>query len=164
MCIEAIMSLFKPQLPHPEEKPDYSRFIGSFNPDDIMDDWLLKWEVPQEHWAYWLDYKIVLSYQYNVPALIWTDKNEIWVRPEWCNPGVLAHEFAHESYSLLTETAKSMFEYRFNPALQNDKLLKFCYEQKPYMRTSITEAHADTYRYLGQKTPESLKGFYPKLF
>ena len=87
----------------------------------------------------------------------------MFVRPEWANPGVIAHEMAHISYSFLTITDVAQFALTYLPLLA-DALVKLLESQNQYMKTSTVELHAEVYRYLGERMPQSLKTFYPKLF
>ena len=182
MCIAKILSLFKKKnpptpepepvlepttepltIPHPEEPPDYSRTIENTEANEVVHDWLVGWKVPAEYWDYWFDYNIMISLQYQYPAATSSETNQMWLRPEWANEGVIAHELAHESYSLLSEDEKANFELEYNEYLVTDSLMILLHSGNSYMNTNIIEAHAEVYRYLGDKMPEALKKYYPKL-
>jgi hypothetical protein len=151
------MCFFRKKLPHPEQSIDYDLYI---EPQELIQ----KWRIEYAEWgSFWNDLDIQISDYYEYPGLAFSDKKQIWIRPEWANTGVLAHEIAHISYYHLDDLLKQLFIQNFEYERRNDKLLKFAYKEKPYMQTSYVEAHADVYRYLGRKMPESLKAYYPYL-
>jgi hypothetical protein len=85
------------------------------------------------------------------------------LKPEFANPGILAHEFSHLSWAQLSEPQKAYFPQDYVEVMLKDDLLRFLYFQKPFMNASIVEAHAEIFRYLGLKMPENLKQYYPFL-
>jgi len=161
MCIlKDLIALLKPSLPHPCEKPDFSRTIGNTRMASICGAWLEGWAVDDPD--FWLnEVTIELSIKYPTPGLSFSEDKKIILRPEWANPGTLAHEAAHVSYSLLSDTGKSNFEFQYYAC--RDGLLTYLQSKVPYMHTNIVEAHAEIYRYLGQKMPVELRDFYLKL-
>jgi hypothetical protein len=58
---------------------------------------------------------------------------------------------------------KASYTTEYTNALKTDALLKYLYSQKQYMSTNIIEAHAEVFRYLGNKMPAQLKNYYPEL-
>jgi hypothetical protein len=106
---------------------------------------------------------IVVDKNFAYPAGMISQTRTLTLRPEYANPGILAHEFSHLSYAQLTEEQKTMFQAEYQTALQTDDLLKLLYSQKAYMQASIVEAHGEVFRYLGNKIPASLKKYYPYL-
>jgi hypothetical protein len=151
-------------LPHEEEPPDDSRTIENTNATDVLNRWFSEWNVPEEHREYWRNFEIIISLEYSSPAATSSEVNKMWLRPEWANPGVIAHELAHESYSLLSEADKAAYETEFNNYLTTDSWMILLDSQNDYMNTNIIEGHAEVYRYLGDKMPEALKRYYPKMF
>lgn len=155
----------KPSLPHPEEKPDYSQTADNIDLDAVFAGWYQSYNVPAEYRDYW-QHQIVIEIDdtLNYPACAWGlhDKRYLSVRPEWCNPGVIAHEQAHNSYDLLTDDQKDKFKDGYTSLIKSD--LKLLFSTHPYGLTSTAEAHAEIYRYLGQSMPKVLKKYYPKLF
>ncbi len=177
MCFSKLFGKPKtPMLPHPEEPINNNATIDNINPGDliyIINKWFNDWKVPVESHPFWLSVKITLvpklTILYNgqfiqVPAATWPEEKRMELDPQWANPGVLAHEFAHISYSMLKEGDKMAFESHYTTLLKTDPLLMILDAQNSYMNTSTIEDHADVYRYLGEQMPESLKQYFLKLF
>ena len=177
MCLAKILDMLKKpatlSIPHPEEPRNPLATIDSVSFYLVLEKWFSDWGVPAEYQDFWRRWPVVLvpnlTYLGNpYPALTWGDQTEL--DPTWCNPGVLAHEMAHKSWSQLTEWQRSAFNTAYTRlAIGEDKLLNFCWHQIAYMRTTWgqnnnIEGHADCYRYLGKKMPQELKEFYPRLF
>jgi hypothetical protein len=171
------MCWFKPKppivlvLPHPEEKPDYSRTLENTSIQEVLTEWCNSYQIPLEFRQYWFDAIIVfLDITIPYPAGTWEQDGRRYmkVRPEWLNPGVIAHEQAHNSYALLSGEQKIYFEADYESS-QDDPLIKLLHSQNTYM-DSLTpegyhvEGHAEIYRYIGGKMPPILKQYYPKLF
>jgi hypothetical protein len=172
MCFSKIKEFFirkeepKPnptELPHPEERPDYTKSIDNVNVAALIDSWLTKYQVPVKHRDYWQNYHIIVSKTYDNPAATSSETDEMYLRPEWANEGVLAHEFAHESYSRLNNKKKTGFQTKYDKYLTTDPYIVLLYSQNTYMKTNIVEAHAEVYRYIGEKMPRELYKYYPKL-
>jgi hypothetical protein len=152
-------------IPHPEEPPDYSRTLANTSAEGLLTAWFDGWKVPPQYQDWWRnEMKITISLQYPSPAATSSETRQMWVRPEWANPGVIAHELAHVSYSLLTETMKTEFSAVYTPLKNTDPLITLLYSQNTYGLTNDIEGHAEVYRYLGEQMPEQLKRYYPKLF
>lgn len=151
-------------LPHEPEPRDDSRTFANVNINDVRETWFNDWQVPEQYRPYWRQFKIVLSHQYGpgVPAATSAQADTMWLRPEWANPGVIAHELAHESYSLLTERMKAAFKTDLEALKNTDGLLRLAFTRIS-AGTNIVETHAEVYRYLGERMPELLKKYYPKL-
>jgi hypothetical protein len=154
-------------LTHPEEPPDYSRTMENVNASGVITKWLKDWEVPAECWDVWRT-KIIIKVDNTLPypAGTWDEGSarHLAVRPEWLNPGVIAHEQAHNSYALLSEQQKANFEKDYKPLINTEPVIKYLYSINAYGLTNIIEGHAEVYRYIGRKMPEFLKKYYPKLF
>lgn len=152
-------------LPHPENAPDYTATMDNVDINTIISTWFDEYAVQNAHRPYWLnDCNIILSQKFTYPAATIAQTKTVYVRPEWCNPGVIAHEVCHIVWYELTETERIGYENALYDARQTDELVKLAWETKTYMQTNIVEAHADCYRYLGQYMPDSLKKYYPRLF
>jgi hypothetical protein len=150
---------------HPEEPPDYSKTMDNTTTEGLLEAWFKGWKVPQQYQSWWLkEMNIVISLQYPYPAATFSEARQLWIRPEWTNPGVVAHELAHVSHSLLTEEMKANFSTVYTPLKNTDPLIRLLYSQNTYGLTNDVEGHAELYRYLGEKMPEQLKQFYPKMF
>lgn len=151
-------------LPHEPEPRVESRTIAGVNINDVRESWFAGWNVPEEFRPYWRQFNIIVSLQYgpDVPAATSAETDTMWIRPEWANPGVIAHELAHESYSLLSDGEKAAFSAELEN-LKNDSRLVLLYSRIPYAKANVIEAHAEIYRYLGQQMPETLKKYYPKM-
>ncbi len=124
-------------LPHPEEAPSTTaRTI-----DGIKLEWLALWEVPDKNIDFWNTVKIEVTSAVAVADTI-SEWKYIRINPQWINPGVLAHEAAHISYSLLPEQRKQDFILAYDSVI-GAPLLFLLREQKPYCLTSMTEMHAE---------------------
>jgi len=157
----------KKKLPHPQEPADYIQTMETANIDATLTKWLENWDVPKEYDGHWLNaIEIRLTMEIPYPASTYelNGVRHLDVRPEWLNPGVIAHEQAHNSYALLSDSQKAAFRDAYMPLISTDPMIKLLYSQNTYGLTSVIEAHAECYRYLGQSLPESLKCFYPRLF
>jgi hypothetical protein len=188
MCIEKILSLFKKKkiptaspepepipepapdtlsIPHPEEAPDYSKTIENTDLDSALNEWEINYAVPEMYREYWKT-KISITLNDELPYPAATYKKDgvryLTMRPAWVNPGVIAHEQAHNSYALLTEEQKAEFLAVYTPLKTTDPLIVLLYSKNSYGLTNDIEGHAEVYRYLGEKMPEELKRYYPRLF
>lgn len=159
MC-KAILNLFKKEskLPHPEE----ARLTKPIEDVEVTRHaWFVKYQVPMAYWSYWQNIQITIT-----PDVSFADcsSEEIRVNPYWANPGVLAHEAAHRSYSFLSDDEKAAFAVEHDRQKANSPMVRLLYSINQYGLTSQIEGHAECYRYLAEKMPEDLKIFYPKLF
>jgi hypothetical protein len=59
---------------------------------------------------------------------------------------------------------KADFKKAYTPLINSDPLIVFLYSRNTYGLSSVVEGHAEVYRYIGDKMPEKLKPYYPKLF
>ena len=149
-------------LPYPEAPVDYSRTIMNTFAGDLLAEWAEAYDVADmDFWR--RDCDIQVSLRFSHAACCIGQTRQIWVRPEYANPGVLAHEACHIAWQLLTVEERGYFHATFNLARQTDEMLKLAWETKPYMRSNVVESHADCYRYLGRRMPEVLWKYYPKL-
>ncbi len=153
-------------LPHPEELPDYRQTLENVSIAETVAKWFKNWAVPQAYWDFWQN-KIAIEVTESImtPAQTWEKDGirHLDVRPEWLNPGVIAHEQAHNSYALLTDEQRVQFSEVYTPLKTADKLIKLLYSINPYGLTNDVEGHAEVYRYLAEKMPEVLKQFYRRL-
>ena len=154
-------------LPHPEEKPDYSHNLSNTSFADVQNKWFEVYSVPMQYRQYWRD-KIVATVTNNIayPAGTWEQNGvrHLAVKPEWLNPGVIAHEQANNSYALLTAEQKKGFSETYSSLKNTDPLIRLLYSKNPYGLTNDIEGHAEVYRYLAEQMPQQLKRYYPKLF
>jgi len=168
MCFEKLFKRKeKLSIPHPEEPPDYSQTTENVDLLAVMQSWFEEWRVPDDHHDFWLNQiAIELRADLPYPASTWEENGvrHLAVRPEWLNPGVIAHEQAHNSYALLSDEQKSEFSAVYTPLKDTAPLIKLLYSVNTYGLTSDIEGHAEVYRYLGEKMPAELKPFYPGLF
>lgn len=169
------------RLPHPEEKMNPEQTVYNLERSTVVKKWLNGWEVPKESWNFWL-YHISIqiwdkwpddllngTVKPDTPAFTFLAEADspihfIYCLASWCNPGVLAHETAHVSYFILSDEDRDAFETAHNAIKDSDPLIRLLYSINPYGLTSTVEAHAEVYRYLGEKMPEGLKKYYPMLF
>lgn len=170
LILAFLSKLFKKPLaiPFPEEKPDYTQTLENTNILSVLGYWLTKYRVPVEFWNYWKTEGVHIQLTSGVPYPAATyeldGKRYMNIRPEWLNAGVIAHEQAHNSYSLLSNTDKQFFSVAYTPLKTTDPLIKLLYSMKASNMANDIEGHAEVYRYLGGKMPEVLKQYYPKLF
>jgi hypothetical protein len=155
-------------IPHPEEAVDYSITMSSYDIAAVFDKWMLDYRVPPENRDHWRNaIEIEVTSALEPPAATWdnhsTGKRHLAVKPEYLNPGVLAHEQAHNSYALLTAQQKREFSAAYTPLKTTDPLITYLYSINGYGKTSDIEGHAELYRYLCEKMPAVLKKYYPKL-
>jgi hypothetical protein len=179
VCIDKILSLFKKKniptpspepipepepkpapepitetltIPHPEEAPDYSKTVDNTDLDSALNEWEINYNVPESYRDYWKT-KIEITLDATLPYPAATYElggiRQLKVRPEWVNPGVIAHEQAHNSYALLTEEEKAEFSTVYTPIKTTDRLVVYLYSKNSYGLTNDIEGHAEVYRYLG---------------
>jgi hypothetical protein len=165
-------------LPHPEEPMNPVATLANTNAAAIITKWLTDWEVPAQHWDYWKtaidmqihdiypDSLIRMGINQDTPSATWEagGKRHLAIKPKWLNPGVIAHEQAHNSYALLTPSQKAEFSAVYTPLKNSDSLIKLLYSINRYGLTNDIEGHAEVYRYIGQQMPALLKFYYPRLF
>jgi hypothetical protein len=154
-------------IPYPEEAPDYSRTIENTDLDAVLNEWEVKYNVPIEEREYWktkIEIKLDVTIPYPAGTYEANGIRHLTIRPEWVNPGVIAHEQAHNSYALLTSEQKAEFSATYTPIKTSDPLVVFLFSKNSYGLTNDIEGHAEIYRYLGAEMPQALKKYYPKLF
>jgi hypothetical protein len=170
-------STVRPYILHPEEPAVDSHTVANTPSYLIFNHWFTEWQVPSEHWDYWLSAIVVWVYDVwpsdmfkddpSTPAGTWTDgqgKRNLAVLAKWFNAGVVAHEQAHNSYALMTPETRMEFAAIYNSIKETDPYIKLLYSINTYGLSSDVEGHAEVYRYLGSMMPTTLKRFYPKLF
>jgi hypothetical protein len=165
-------------LPHPEEPMNPSANLSNTDLNAVMTQWLANWGVPAAYWDHWrkaIDIQVYDVYPDNLramgikqetPAAAWESggKRYLAIKTPWLNPGVIAHEQAHNSYAYLNAAQKAEFAAH-HTALKNDNpLVKLLYSKNTYGLSNDVEGHAEIYRYIGQHMPEHLKPYYPALF
>lgn len=183
MCWSKLFKLCKKSstpltILHPEEPRNDSQTVANTVIGDIITKWLTDWKVPAAYWEYWRNAIVIQIYDFwppemlatglqpDTPAATWEadGKRHLASLAKWLNPGVIAHEQAHNSYALLSDAEKLAFSAVYTPLKDNDPLIKYLYSVNNYGLTSDIEGHAEVYRYLGDEMPEVLKKYYPKLF
>jgi hypothetical protein len=187
MCISTIMAWFKKEqppappppgpppppltplpIPHPEEAADYTVTMNNYNIDAVFNKWMHDYQVPAGNYDYWRNViEIEVTGKLDTPAATWqkccSHKRHLAVKPEYLNPGVLAHEQAHNSYALLTGRQKKEFSAVYTPLKTSDPLIAYLFSINTYGLTSDIEGHAEIYRFLCEQMPQTLKKYYPKL-
>ena len=170
-------SKVKLEILHPEEPVNASQITANTDVNGIINMWLTGWKVPEKYWDHWRNAIVIQVYDSwppdmlsayirpDTPAATWDagGKRHLASLAKWLNPGVIAHEQAHNSYALLSGGDKSAFSKTYTPLKNTDPLIKYLYSINPYGLTNDIEGHAEIYRYLGETMPEALKRFYPKL-
>jgi hypothetical protein len=158
-------------IPHPEEPMNPQSTLMNVDIKAVVKEWYGKWGVPPVYQPFWDSVKITMTDNLyaviggvatKVTALTYADTREMSIDPMWVNPGVIAHEMVHISYSFLTLEDIAMFITAYSES-KSDSLVKLLESQNQYMKTNTIELHAELYRYLGEKMPDRLKTFYPKL-
>ena len=158
----------KLKLTHPQEPPDLTATLASISVQTVVQKWLEDWKVPAQFWSYWKNEGVIITVRNDIsyPAMTYSGqdgKRHLDVQPAWLNPGVIAHEQAHNSYALLTAEQKAEFSAAYTPLKTADKLIAFLYQHNTYGLVSDVEGHAEVYRYLTQSMPKSLYPCYPRL-
>ena len=162
-------------IPHPEEPMNPAATLANTDVTAIMTKWLRDWAVPPQHWDHWktaIDMQVYevypdsLGMRQDTPAGTWEagGKRHLAIKPQWLNPGVIAHEQAHNSYALLNDSQKAAFAALYAPLKNGDPLIRLLYSKNTYGLTNDIEGHAEVYRYIGQWMPAQLKQYYPMLF
>jgi hypothetical protein len=165
-------------IPHPEEPINPSATLGNMDVNIVISKWQSDWGVPAQNHDYWKtsidiqvyepypDSLIAMGITQETPALTWEadGKRHLAIKPRWLNPGVIAHEQAHNSYALLSNRQKKAFSAIYTPLKDTDPLIKLLYSKNTYGLTSDIEGHAEVYRYIGELMPAQLKPYYPLLF
>ncbi len=164
-----------PALPHPEEPMNPHATLATVNAAAVLDQWLSQWGVPTQYWDHWrqtIDIQVYdvyppgLGMTQETPAGVWEadGKRHMAIKPQWLNPGVIAHEQAHNSYAYLNAEQKATFSALFSSLKNTNPLMKHLFSINTYGLTNDVEGHAEVYRYIGQEMPSELKQFYPALF
>jgi hypothetical protein len=164
-------------IPHPEEPVNPAATLANTDSAAIINKWLMDWAVPLQNHDYWktvIDIQVFDIYPQNIiamginqeiPAATWyaDNKRHLVIKTKWLNPGVIAHEQAHNSHWLLAEEQKGQFAAAYKVLKQTDEMVRFIFS-KQVTTTDDVEAHAEIYRYLGQFMPAQLRMYYPLLF
>jgi hypothetical protein len=165
-------------LPHPEEPLNPFTTASNIDINAVISRWLTDWEVPQAWWFHWRNaidiqvydvyppFILAMGVKPDTPVFTWSadGQRRVAIKPGWVNPGVIAHEQAHNSYSLLSPEQKSAFSALHVYLKNTNPLIKQLYSLNAFGLTSDIEGHAEVYRYIGQQMPEELKQYYPTLF
>ncbi len=162
-------------IPHPEEPMNPMATLANTDVNVVMNQWLHDWAVPAQHWDHWkstIDVQVYevypdsLGMRQDTPAGTWEagGKRHLAIKPQWLNPGVIAHEQAHNSYALLDSAQRGAFAALYSPLKTTDPVIRLLYSKNAYGLTNDIEGHAEVYRYIGQWMPEQLKPYYPMLF
>jgi len=176
MCIKEILNLFKrkeivvigeppPQhtltIPHLEESVDPTRTVGNVDVIGTIEKFYTDWEVPETYQGFWDTVKIKIDPDF--PLIAGTAGNTVTFQPPWFNCGVIAHEFGHISWDLLTHIQREEFFYLLRIHISTDPLVELWSKYRFYWQVNNNEAHSELYRYLGQFMPLELKKYFPKL-
>jgi hypothetical protein len=165
---------FKKSLPYPMEPEDPLKKASTIIIENVVTLWLDNYNVPFDYRIYWRNEIEIKVYDF-WPQEILNNHTEINIKTpgfmfdkvlyclaRWFNPGVIAHEQAHNSYTLLHEKEDWIVAYKAEAT--GNKPLQQVFKEHPYACVNDIEAHAEIYRYLGPKMPDNLKIYYPKLF
>ena len=155
------------KLPHPEEPMNPMATVENIDVDAVLNKWLTDWNVPLEYWDYW-KHQIVITIDpmFPYPAGTWEQDGlrYLTAQPAYFNPGVIAHEQAHNSYALLTDEQKKQWANVYEDVKENNAMIKYLFSINSYGLTNEIEGHAEIGRFIGQFMPDEIKHFYPKLF
>jgi len=153
---------------HPEEPFDPSKTLENTDIDEALDNWCIDYNVPVKHREYWKTQIVIeLDPDYPAPAGTWDGvdgKRHLKAQPGYFNSGVIAHEQAHNCYSLMTQDEKNEFSDTYASLKTTNPLITHLYSINTYGLTNDIEGHAEVYRYLCEIMPAELKQYYPKLF
>ena len=133
-------------LPHPEEPMDPAARLANIDVTAVINQWLSAWEVPPRYWDYWqtaIDLRVYETYPASVmamginqdtPAVTWEEggRRHLALKPQWLNPGVIAHEQAHNSYALLSPAQKAEFSAVYAPLKDTEPLIRLLYSRNRY--------------------------------
>jgi hypothetical protein len=161
-------------VPHPEEPVNPSATLANTDLNAVMTQWLSEWGVPAAYWNHWKqaidiqvydvypDTVLAMGLNQDIPAAAWEagGKRHLAIKAKWLNPGVIAHEQAHNSYAYLNGEQKAAFAALHTSLKNTDTLIKLLYSKNTYGLTNDVEGHAEVYRYIGQHMPEQLKPYY----
>lgn len=166
-------------LPYPEEPPDYTQTVENTIIEGVILDWLRKYQVPLQNWDWWKTKIVMHLYNWwpdnilakysNIkgtnPAFTVEENGQrnLYCLVPFYNVGVVAHEQAHNSWTLLTEVQRREFAILYNQFKTTDSFIVLLRSIKEKAMYNDDEIHSELYRYLNDKMPESLKQFYPKL-
>ena len=188
MCLDLILKLFRKPvvipplaLPHPEEQPNPTATVATVDVPYTIHKWLFDYAVPEDSWEFWqksIDIRIYDKYptgpgdfavtdpDIKTPAFSWGSGGVRYIAclAPWLNSGVIAHEQAHNSYSMLSVDLTLQWVIDYKAILAVNPLVQLVQTLHPYFNTSDIEAHAEIYRYLGEQMPPALKIYYPRLF
>lgn len=166
------------KLTHPEEPMNPAQTVANTPVSGVLAKWFWDWNVPVQYRDYWSTAIVIQVYDVwdaamlnmgisvDTPACSWESggKRHLASLAKWFNAGVIAHEQSHNSFALLSSSQKREFSDLYTLLKNTDPLIKYLYSVNSYGLTSDIEGHAELYRYLGDRMPDSLKSFYPKLF
>ena len=167
-------------IPYPEEASDPLQTVENTNVDGVILQWLRNYRVPLTEWDWWKTKIAIHIYNFwpdeilaryrsihgDTPAFTVEENGQrnLYCLAPFLNPGVVAHEQSHTSYSLLTDAQKQGFSILYNQLKTTDPLIVLLYSKNTYGLTNDIEGHAEIMRYLGpDKMPERLKQYYIKL-
>lgn len=151
-------------LPHTREADPVNEWatVANINLYAVMTDWFIRWKVPAASHDYFRAINITLDDKIQYPA--YALGNKLIIQPKFANAGVLSHEMSHIIYAQLTPAQKHTFAIEYKALLSTDPLMILLDEKESYINTSDIEAHAEIYRFLGEKMPSTLQKYYPKFF
>ena len=147
--LNAILKIFKgnkPSLtiPYPEQPANYAATMETVDIDAVITEWLTTYNVPEKYHNFWRnDCHITLSQQYTYAAATIAQTRTVYVRPEWCNAGVIAHEICHIVWYYLSTDEQKAFSYIFNEIRQHNALLALAWKTHSNMRKNIIESLTD---------------------
>ena len=94
------------ELPYPEEAPDYTYTITG---EELLQRFFNRYFIPEVYWNFWRRVTIVVDKTLSYPAGMVSQTKTLLLKPEYANPGILAHEFSHLSYYELNPNKKASF-------------------------------------------------------
>ena len=182
MCLLKLFQKIGPAklvLPHPEEPVNPAQTSTNVSVNGVLLKWFFEWGAPPDYWEFWKS-KIQINVYDNWPSDILDEWNtikadtpaftveingvrELDVLAKWLNPGVIAHEQAHTSWSLLSDSEKNEYGAISGLLMGSDPMIVLLFDTNKYGLISVIERHAEIYRYIGDKMPDELKKYYPKL-
>jgi hypothetical protein len=148
-------------LPYPEEAENVNATMSNVDIKLVFEHWMINYNVPLSNVPFFKTIKLELT---ELPITAGKVGTTLLFSHKWANTGVMAHEMAHIVYDLLTYIQREEFSSLYKIERETNELVKLVFRTHGYAYTNDIEAHAEIYRYLGDKMPDSLKKYYPKLF
>ncbi len=152
--IDDVVSTWMQNYYVPEEWRDKWESVNVDKPNNTFKFGPFKWNVEQG--SFWS--KVFGYHQEKAAGWSYRNNPTIKLTENFLNPGVLAHEMAHQQWDYLAATQRKAFETSLNNLKESSDLIRDASSS-----SGIQEWYADIYRLYGPWMPNELKQFYPQL-